>query len=63
MNTSIFARQTTETEADFYRRCAHTFNNRAAELLRAGRNPEQAAMLAAAYSERAQAIERQAVTR
>lgn len=63
MVQGIIPRQTTESEADFYRRCARVFNQRATTLLRTGRNPEQAATLAAAYTQRAQALEAQAVTR
>lgn len=63
MDDRIFARRATESEADFYRRCARAFARRAGEQLRLGRNPEQAATLAAAYTQRAQALEGQAVTR
>lgn len=52
------------TEAALFRHLTSVFTRRAAELLRTNRNPEQAAMLAAEYSQRAQALEqRQAVTR
>jgi hypothetical protein len=55
-------RRADEPLADFYRRVATAMRRRAAEQLRAGRNPEQAAMLAAEYSTRATAVD-QAVTR
>jgi hypothetical protein len=45
------------TRAGLFRHLASVFNRRAAEQLRTGRNPEQAAQLAAEYSRRAQALE------
>lgn len=45
------------TKLDLYRHLTRVFTERAAEQLRAGRNPEQAAMLAAEYSTRAAALD------
>jgi len=42
------------TKADLYREVARVFLRRATEQLHTGRNPEQAAMLAADYSQMAQ---------
>ena len=46
-----------DSPSDLYRHLSQVFHRRAAEQLRAGRNPEQAAMLAAEYSQRAKALE------
>lgn len=43
-------RRADETSAAFFRRLAAVMTRRAGEQLRAGRNPEQAAMLAAEYT-------------
>ena len=50
-------RQADETEAAFFRRVSQVMQRRAGEQLRTGRNPEQAAMLAAEYTQRAQRAE------
>lgn len=53
-----------DTKRDLFQHLTAVFNRRAAEQLRDGRNPEQAAMLAAEYAQRAQALAPgQAVTR
>ncbi len=57
MPTRIVPRRPTESNADFHRRMAGVMARRASEQLRTGRNPEQAAMLAAEYTQRAQALE------
>lgn len=50
-------RRLDETPAAFYRRVAAVMTRRATEQLRGGRNPEQAAMLAAEYATRAQVLD------
>lgn len=49
-----------DTSAGLFRHLVQVFLCRAEEQLRAGRNPEQAAMLAAEYSTRAQALDQAA---
>ncbi len=64
MTTRIVPRRPFESDAEFHRRLAAVMARRASEQLRAGRNPEQAAMLSAEYTQRAQALEASpAVTR
>jgi hypothetical protein len=49
------------TQAGLFRHLASVMTRRAAEQLRTGRNPEQAAMLAAEYTQRAAQLEPKAV--
>lgn len=56
-NAILSHRHANEPEAAFLRRMAAVMRRRAGDQLVAGRNPEQAAMLAAEYTTRAQALE------